>query len=255
MMHTPSFVRTFLPAVQSRSQALRISACAPQSRQPSEEDKPTVEIAICKGPTCTKDGSTNTSEILSALLVSQKGVRPTCISTGCLGECGQGPNAVLKIAGERPQMLHGVRTVHAVGNLLTRAEIWPDDKAVSTIEMKHKADVLLQRDEYAEAILAYRDAADGLQECADLYVSVLCNWSCALLRSGDLQEALRVANLAVERQAGRPAAWRRKAEAHERLKETDFAVSAWEMWGKLEGRVEDAAKFIRRCQRRAWLPF
>lgn len=136
-----------------------------------------------------------------------------------------------------------------------RVDILTDDNVVSAVEKKHVADTLFRRAAYAEAIPAYEEAAEALADVRDLYVAVLCNWSCALVECGRLEEALTVANRAVEVDAGRAAAWRRKAQVHERLRHTELAVTSWQTWGRLANCETEAEQNVRRVKRWAWFRF
>lgn len=85
----------------------------------------------------------------------------------------------------------------------------------------------------------------------EFQVSVLCNWSAALLESGQAERALLVANDAVDREHARLSAWKRKAQAHEYLHQYDDAISAWTVWGRLGNATNqnEATKSIKMAQR------
>lgn len=249
---TPAFVTLAPVPFRHGARQKSISACASRAYGTEQNAERKIEIAICTGPSCTKEGSDNTKAMLCALVPGRDRSRTNCTTTGCLGSCGSGPNAVLTVGRGSPQVHTGVRTVHAVSNLLGRADIATDESVVRAIEKKHLADILLTRGEFANAIHAYQEAADALAHCAVLHRRVLCNWSAALAACGRFDDALDVANRAVDQDAGHAGSWKRKAEAHAHKQQNDLAVSAWQTWGRLTNQPDEARRIILKLQLLSW---
>lgn len=204
------------------------------------------KISVCNGPTCSKDGSANIRGMLAAL------GRDRCAvdETGCLGECGKGPNTVVFEPGNRPKIVRGIQSSTAACSLLRGIAVAPEDEVVSAIRLKEQADEAQINGDFSRAVSVYRDAAKYLRPFPQLYLATLCNWSKALVSAGDANKAVAVANQAVDFDPSRHTAWRRKAEAHQVAGERDAAMAAWDTWGRLSGRNEEAKRNVRSLKRR-----
>lgn len=210
------------------------------------------QIWICTGPSCTTDGSSNTIDIINAITPPSIAACPT----GCLGECGSGPNATaISSSIAVPTITKRLRTAHSVKTFLNSIGCQVEPANFDAAELKETADTKLQAGNAAAAADLYSKAATVLQQTGSLYVSILCNWSAALVESGQPQEALQVANWAVDAETSRPAAWRRKAQAHEACKQIDSAVSAWTVVGRLSGQPDEAKRNVRRLKRPGFFRF
>lgn len=206
------------------------------------------KIWVCTGPSCKTDGSSSTIDILNAISPPMIIACPT----GCLGECGSGPNATATSASIAiPTISKRLRTAHSVKNFLNSIGCDVENANFDAAQAKEAADTQLQKGNPSAAASLYSKAATVLQRTGSLYISTLCNWSAALLQSGLPQEALEIANSAVDADTSRPAAWRRKAQAHEACKQIDSAISAWTMAGRLStsGDAEEAKRSVRRLKR------
>lgn len=212
------------------------------------------KIWVCTGPSCKTDGSSGTIDVLNA--ISPPTI--TACPTGCLGECGSGPNATATSASIAiPTITKRLRTAHAVKNFLNSVGCDVNSENFDAAQRKEAADAQLQKGDAPAAAKLYAEAATVLQHTGSLYISTLCNWSAALLQSGLSHEALDIANSAVDSDASRPAAWRRKAQAHEACKQIDSAISAWTMAGRLSasGDAEEARRNVQRLKRPRFLRF
>lgn len=268
----------FVPYIPLRlSKYLPPPTCPTMCSEPSSPPCP-AEISICTGPVCKKDGSASTYASLTALLNSTEddaSVAPHLCTTGCLGECGNGPNSLVVLDPLPPRLITGLRSASSVANLLQRLGASVDKRALYALSSKDDGDALQARRDYRGAVRAYREALDAFPPaCSDvdggvegnsprdgdeyeraqafdeLRVATLCNLSSALLLKGETGAALHAACEAVDRDTGRAAGWRRKAEAHAKLGEKEAAVEAWQIWGRLSGSDVEAEKQVRRLTRR-----
>lgn len=203
------------------------------------------EIRVCNGPSCKKEGAQSTIDLINAISSST-----TARSTGCLGECGNGPNVIVSSAPiSTSKITKNVRTTRSVVHFLQSNACKLDPVALSGIQLKDAADAQLTDGKADNAIALYQKAADTLCRFPSMYVATLCNYSAALIKRGKPFEALDVANQAVDSDSGRAAAWRRKAQAHEACNQIDLAISAWTVVGKLSGTVEETQRHIRKLKR------
>lgn len=206
-----------------------------------------IQYSVCTGTACSKQGSHATRTAFTLLSDNVPSVQIT--DCGCLGECGSGPNVATNAA----------RTIHnhisAVDDILPllSGHVTPDEKIVQALHTKEQADRLISHNHSkfsAQAAQMY-ETVSKLVPQGEFQVSVLCNWSAALLESGQAERALLVANDAVDREHARLSAWKRKAQAHEYLHQYDDAISAWTVWGRLGNATNqnEATKSIKMAQR------
>lgn len=235
----------------SRRQLPRVQQQLPANIDRKHERQHFVRIEVCNGLTCSKEGSSNTRAVLQAL----GGYCCSVGESGCLGECGGGPNAVLSVTGTPSRVVHGLHTVSAASTTLRSVGVEPDGAMSSAVALKERADAALLQGQHFDAASLYKEATDALRNVPTLYVSTLCNWSKALAAMGDAKHALNVANDAIDCDPSRSAAWRRKAEAHQLAGELDAASSAWTVWGRLTGRQDEASRNIRSLKCRRFFAF
>lgn len=205
------------------------------------------QYSVCTGTACSKQGSHATRTAFTLLSDNAPSVQVT--ECGCLGECGNGPNVVTNAA----------KTIHnhitAVDDILPllSSHVTPDEQIIQALHTKEQADRLISHNHSkfsAQAAQMYETVTELVPQ-GEFLVSVLCNWSAALLESGQAQRALLVANDAVDKDHARLSAWKRKAQAHEHLHQYDDAMNAWTIWGRLGNahNQNEAAKSIQRAQR------
>ena len=171
---------------------------------------------------------------------------------GCLGECGNGPNIQML---DRRKVSKHVESIDDILLLLEKCHLTPTDQTIRVVRSKLHADSLLvDHKEPAQAAQIYASLIDSSTLLAGVFrVSILCNFSKALLQAGELGLALRTANQAVDEETTRVNAWKRKAEAHEMLDDYDSAIQAWIVWGKLHNSREyqyEAQNIIRKLEKK-----
>lgn len=226
---------------QSRRTPL-LCAAAPPNCKGSE-----TQYSVCTGTACSKQGS---QAIRTAFtLLSDKAPYVQVTECGCLGECGSGPNVVTSAA----KTIHNrVTSVDDILPLLS-GHVTPDEQIVQALHTKEQADGLIshKHSKFSAQAAQMYEAVSKLVPQGEFQVSVLCNWSAALLENGQAQRALLVANDAVDMDHARLSAWKRKAQAHEHLCQYDDAINAWTICGRLgnKNNQTEATKSIERVQR------
>lgn len=243
-MRSSAFIH-FTPAIPRSSV---VHACSSQSTPQR------TEIGVCHGPSCTEqEGGKPLLSTLRSLTHGSDAVQIT--PTGCLGECGNGPNvSVCPFNGTlNGRIVKGQRSVNTIVELLSRIHFVPDKTIVEALLLKERADGLLSKRCFEEAVKLYDTALQLLDDKRNgenkLRVRLLCNRSACLLDAGLMKEALKCANEAVDLDSVNGAAWRRKALAHAGLRENKKAVDAWELWGKIENKEKEAKKEIDKLER------
>ena len=227
---------------------IAVHACSPRSTPQR------TEIGVCHGPSCSEQGGGK--PLLSTLCsLTQDSDAVQITATGCLGECGNGPNiAVCPFnSASNGRIVKGQRSVNTTVELLSRINFIPDKTIIEALLLKERADDLLSQKLFEEAVKYYDSALQLIDDKRikkdRLKVRLLCNRSAGLLESGLIEEALKCANEAVDLDSVNGGAWRRKALAHTGLKEKKKAAEAWTIWGKIENRKKEASKEINKLER------
>lgn len=206
----------------------------------------TIYIAPCTGPTCKTSNSANILLALQELCSDAKEI--TVEASGCLGECGNGPNVGISYHAELPRIQTGVKTLDDAVSLIRSFGHTPSTALLEALQSKDRGDRLLNDGDAQGALTAYNSALAVLESRPRLLSRVLCNRSAAFREMKLGQEALRDANEAVEIEPSLAGAWKRKAQAHESLKDTDMAIQGWKMWGKLSGQKKEAERKVRKLK-------
>lgn len=259
---------TALAYLPPLSLSLRAQADGPASAPTTTAAR----ILVCTNTSCSRDGSASTYGILDAVSAHLPGV--SVAKTGCLGECGCGPNVAISLSDSSPgRVTLGVRTASEIRALLdslpsSMRPRYDEQDAVRAVldaaVARDDAEAYVAADRPADALAAFEAAA----RCEALRAASLCNASWAAGEIDEWQRALTLANDAVDADPGRPAVWRRKAEAHAALvaaengtqrqgEERQKAIDAWQMWGQLAGQEKKADRQIAALQPKGgWrLPF
>lgn len=250
------FIVPMLPGTATASAHHARTACrkkdTPRFSKACVSPKSPPEIRVCIGSSCKTDGSSNTIDVVRALSSSAIKV----CATGCLGECGCGPNAIaVSQSIVVPTIAKRLRSAQAVKNFLNSVGCQVEPTSFDAVNLKEVADTQLQAGKAAAAASLYPEAAKALQQFPSLYISTLCNWSAALVECGRPQDALEIANSAVDADTSRLSAWRRKAQAHEACNQVDFAISAWTVAGRLSGNLNEAQRNVRRLKKKRFFRF
>ncbi|CAN8069194.1 unnamed protein product [Agarophyton chilense] len=182
--------------------------------------------------------------------------------TGCLGECGNGPNVAVETHDSvRVSIEKHIDSVEQAVKLLKRLKFDVNEEILRAAVEKEKGDFLMLKGTEANAGEHYERAIDSLKFAklssnkwvSQYKIAILCNWAQSLVKISAHERALLLVNKAIEMQPENIAAWKWKAQAHEGLRQFHTAKQCWEMWGKLSGRIDEARKQINRFTGwRAW---
>lgn len=235
----PTFLGPPLPVRPSR-----------RRRAPVLSRATTPHFSVCTGPSCSQTAFGKALPTTLAALLSTAAPRATSSDVGCLGECGQGPNVGVTPGGATPFIQPAQRTVAAVVAMLADLDLHPAEALVAALQDKERADAHFTAGRLDDAVAAYARAAAALHVCPRLESAARANWAAALLEMGQVDDALRQANQAVDCAADGVGAWKRKMDAHERRGEREMAVKCGEVLMRLVGSREREAlqKRVRKLQ-------
>lgn len=206
-------------------------------------------ISICTGPSCRG------KSLVTTLRAITPESEPYIAPSGCLGECGKGPNVAVETDESMGAYIQThVNCLNAAVKLLKQLQFQVDEQILVAAREKEQGDNLLRADRESEAVYHYEKALDLINNCGestktraqDFSLAIICNWAQSLVNTSAYREALSLLNDALDVQPQCVSAWKWKARAHEGLRDFNMANSSWEMWGKLSGKSEEAKKQIRR---------
>lgn len=226
--HTMSLLRPGAPHHASRRCPQPASCSAVQLH-----DSAPYKLMICTHKTCKKQGSKQILKFASDLALPQV----DAIECGCLGNCGNGPNAMLVAPGGRgaaPVELGHLATPARLADAL-RALCGADvgEATLRSTELRLAGNAAARSGDLLRAVELYTQALDlGAPSGRHLLLS---NRSGALLALGDAPGALRDADAAV---AGAPASFTTAA-----VRQADALCAL--------GRPRDALCVLRRAAARA----
>ncbi|PNW71757.1 hypothetical protein CHLRE_16g674534v5 [Chlamydomonas reinhardtii] len=165
------------------------TACAP--RRPLAVAAVTkLELQVCIHRSCKRQGSENIIKFVNDLGISE--VKAT--TTGCLGNCGNGPNAVLLPA---EQLLHHVATPADVAQVLqSLGGASVDGRVLQATQLRLAGNACAGQGDFKQAIELYKRALE-LQPSSGTHM-LYSNMSAALLQAGDKDAALDNAQKAVD---------------------------------------------------------
>eukprot|EP01026_Neomeris_dumetosa_P000874 TRINITY_DN10203_c0_g1_i5.p1 TRINITY_DN10203_c0_g1~~TRINITY_DN10203_c0_g1_i5.p1 ORF type:complete len:227 (-),score=25.24 TRINITY_DN10203_c0_g1_i5:22-702(-) len=172
--------------------------------------KTTVEISFCTGKTCKKQGSQQMLKFGQQL--SLQDVDFT--SCGCLGLCGQGPNAVNQTQGEVFTNVNSEEKVMKLAQMATGESL--NQTVIDSIRLRVQGNQFAYDGDFKSAIKLYTQAIK-LNPESGLHI-LYSNRSAAKLQSGDKEGAIQDAQLAVQ---AAPKDWE---TAHIRLIDALYAV-------------------------------
>ncbi|KAL4537873.1 hypothetical protein Ndes2437B_g08968 [Nannochloris sp. 'desiccata'] len=229
----------------------------PTTRMPTPRCGIDYEIRICTNKTCTRQGSKQILQFAKDLALP--GVEIS--GCGCLGSCGNGPNAAVIPSGDfraSPILLYHLSTPHDLAEALTTvcgAVI--DSVVLKCTELRLAGNSAALNNDFPRAISLYTDALD-LNPSYGCHL-LLSNRSAARLASGDATGALVDATAAVECcPAEFSKAWIRQADAlfalgkyQDALEAVGAAVERYKPFGKSQEymEIEKAIKNTIRNQR------
>lgn len=160
------------------------------------------EVRICTHKTCTRQGSRQVAQFGKDLALPGVEV----ITSGCLGACGNGPNAVVIATRQnsnstdsvpRLKMLHHINSPSRLAeHLQTICNVVIDDTILKCTELRLAGNAAAIDARFEQAIDLYTHAIE-LNPIHGIYM-IYSNRSAARLASGDMQGALSDALLAVE---------------------------------------------------------
>ncbi|CAG9466407.1 unnamed protein product [Pedinophyceae sp. YPF-701] len=130
---------------------------------------------------------------------------PSRTACGCLGLCGNGPNAVLELHGQKPVKLSHITTTTGLARVLEQfCDVRVDERTLKASQLRSAGNAEARRGNAKRAVNFYRDAlaADPPQGRH----LILSNLSVVLLTVKDLDSALEAAR---EAQACAPPGWPR----------------------------------------------
>eukprot|EP01025_Chloroclados_australasicus_P018887 TRINITY_DN20081_c0_g1_i4.p1 TRINITY_DN20081_c0_g1~~TRINITY_DN20081_c0_g1_i4.p1 ORF type:complete len:275 (-),score=17.12 TRINITY_DN20081_c0_g1_i4:332-1054(-) len=191
-----------------------------------------VEISICQGKTCKKQGSPKMLKFAQDLRLNDV----TIDSCGCLGFCGQGPNAVVQNIGDVYKAIDSEEKVLKLLQVTTQQSI--SDRVVESVRLRLKANEAAYDNQFEKAIQLYTEAI-SLKPEYGLHI-LYSNRSAAKLQFGDINGAVQDAQLAVQ---SSPKDW---DTAHIRLIDALYAAGNFQKaWETLKSAVESNPLFTR----------
>lgn len=179
-----------------------------------------MEVRICTNRSCRKLGSKQVIRYFEELVESSQ---VTVSESGCLGQCGNGPNLVL-LPSER--IFRHVQTPAQVASLIKRQVAGGEsaEKAFEVLQLRTAGNQAYERGDITRAIEIYATALDvGFPEGRHLLHG---NRSAARLTSGDLEGALEDAESATRIAPDWAKGYLRAADALEAMGKTEDALSA-----------------------------
>ncbi|KAG2433065.1 hypothetical protein HYH02_012769 [Chlamydomonas schloesseri] len=145
---------------------------------------------MCVHRTCKRQGADNILKFVNDLGLPEVKATPT----GCLGNCGNGPNAVLLPA---EQLLHHVATPADVTQVLKGlAGASIDESVLQATQLRLAGNACAGQGDFKQAIELYQRALE-LKPSSGVHM-LHSNLSAALLQAGDKEAALQSARKAVE---------------------------------------------------------
>lgn len=193
---------------------------------------------VCTGPSCRALGSKLLAARLCALADAD-----VAQSTGCLGECGTGPNVGCTSTGE---ITHGVIDVHTSTQLLQSHGFHINHVSQAALALVDGTDNVSDE----EAGNALETAANALRKWSEIRVPVLVLSSQKFLTAGLAQRAADVAEAALEINARAAPAWLAAAKAWQNIDE-ERAARAWRAWGRAAGKRDEGERQARKLERGA----
>lgn len=198
---SPSPKRSWLPSCTTKAQ---------QQQKPKE-------IRVCTNRACRKQGSFQTLETLSGIAPPNVSVK----SSGCLGKCGAGPNLVvlpdyliIRYCGTAARCLETMVSLFGGG-----------DNSLDALALRKKADVELEKKNFAEAEVLLSQAID-LKPFGGIHVTFKCR-SSVRLELGNYLGALEDAKEALILAPKYSEAYICQGDAHLALNKFDLAEQAY----------------------------
>mmetsp|Transcript_21581 Transcript_21581/g.47369 ORF Transcript_21581/g.47369 Transcript_21581/m.47369 type:complete len:254 (-) Transcript_21581:208-969(-) len=150
------------------------------------------EVRICTSTTCRKQGSQQVVRYFEELVDSSQ---VTVSESGCLGQCGSGPNLVL-LPGEL--FVKHMQTPAQVARLVKRQVAGGDsvDKAFEVLQLRTEGNKAFERGDLMRAIQLYGEALDVGREGGRHLLHG--NRSAARFTSGDIAGAVADAESAIQ---------------------------------------------------------
>ncbi|KAI0565291.1 hypothetical protein FGB62_19g127 [Gracilaria domingensis] len=161
--------------------------------------------------------------------------------TGCLGECGNGPNVAIETCDSvHVSIEKHIDCVEQAVGLLGRLKFDIDERMILVAEEKERGDLKMVKgmvgcagEHYENAIdLMDRSESPSSARSVQFRNAILCNWAQSLVKNSGNEKALSLVNEAIEAQADCVAAWKWKAVAQEGKGELDMAKEKLEDVGK-----------------------
>eukprot|EP00178_Gracilaria_changii_P007338 TRINITY_DN233_c0_g1_i1.p1 TRINITY_DN233_c0_g1~~TRINITY_DN233_c0_g1_i1.p1 ORF type:complete len:254 (-),score=26.02 TRINITY_DN233_c0_g1_i1:1643-2404(-) len=248
-----AFIKT--PLHHGRERPHRSRACGRKRSIYSafEDHKHLPKVWVCTSSTCRGNS------LLSTMRVLVSNTEASIEPTGCLGECGNGPNVAITST-DATRIEKHIDSVEQTVRLLERLKFEVDEDMVVVAAEKEKGDISMLKGEpvsagahYEKAIRLIAKAGSSSKKLLKQYeTAILCNWAQSLVKTSNHKSALSLANKAIDIHADCVAAWKWKARAHEGMRQFDKAKQCWEVWGKLSGKTDEAIENIKRCTGWRW---
>ena len=157
------------------------------------------EVRICTNKTCSRQGSKQVLQFGKDLALPTVEI----IGCGCLGSCGNGPNAAViplgssKNSNSLPTLLYHLSTPNDLAEALTAVcNVVIDNVMLKCTELRLAGNAAAMNNDFPRALQLYTEAID-LHPAFGRHL-LLANRSAARLASGDANAALEDANAAVE---------------------------------------------------------
>lgn len=192
-----------------------------------------VTLSICcLGKACKKGGSHDIARFLTDVSAMTTGMHVE--SVGCLGECGRGPNILVRTETGPTQLIHHIATPSSALELLRGLSLLDlSGVDVRAMGLRLQGNDQALRNELDEALNLYSQAL-ALQPTVGRHL-ILCNRSAVYLQKGMKQEALADALAALEIDGKHLKSWVRAIDAFYSLDRFSNAAELFKKASKVEG--------------------
>ncbi|CAI5515033.1 unnamed protein product [Closterium sp. Naga37s-1] len=195
-----------------------------------------MEINVCVGKTCRKDGGLQTLDHFRGLAPPHVNVD----SCGCLGRCGAGPNLVLLPS--ETFISHCSTAAHVARLLERQCAAGSAETNLAALELKGRGNAAFEKGRADEAEKLFTQAIE-LSPVGGMH-NLLCNRAAARVACGNPMGALEDAEAAAALKPGWSSAVIRRAEALAALGRVREALEAYERLADTDAEFRRSKQFL-----------